>query len=165
MQARGPLMVEHRLIERMLALIDKEVKKIEKSGAINHEFINEAVDFIRMYADRTHHGKEEEIFFRELEKKPLSTKDRALMEELIQEHVFGRETTKALLDAHNDYLNGESAAIATIVSSMSALVGCYPNHIMKEDKVFFPDSMAYFSREEDQAMLAEFWGFDRKLIH
>ncbi|MDD5675258.1 MAG: hypothetical protein PHC61_13900, partial [Chitinivibrionales bacterium] len=54
---------------------------------------------------------------------------------------------------------------ATIVSSMSALVGFYPNHIMKEDKVFFPDSMAYFSREEDQAMLAEFWGFDRKLIH
>jgi hemerythrin-like domain-containing protein len=37
--------------------------------------------------------------------------------------------------------------------------------IEKEDKVFFSASRAYFSDEEDQAMLAEFWEFDRKMIH
>jgi hemerythrin-like domain-containing protein len=37
--------------------------------------------------------------------------------------------------------------------------------IEKEDKVFFPASRVYFSEEEDQAMLAEFWEFDRKMIH
>jgi hemerythrin-like domain-containing protein len=41
----------------------------------------------------------------------------------------------------------------------------YPKHIEKEDKVFFPASRAYFSDEEDQAMLAEFLEFDRKMIH
>jgi hypothetical protein len=31
--------------------------------------------------------------------------------------------------------------------------------------VFFPSSRNYFSDEEDQAMLEEFWEFDRKMIH
>jgi hypothetical protein len=31
--------------------------------------------------------------------------------------------------------------------------------------VFFPSTRAYFIDEEDQAMLAEFWEFDRRMIH
>jgi len=31
--------------------------------------------------------------------------------------------------------------------------------------VFFPASRAYFSEEEDQALLVGFWEFDRKMIH
>lgn len=38
-------------------------------------------------------------------------------------------------------------------------------HIEKEDKVFFPSSRAYFSEQEDQAMLDEFREFDKKMIH
>lgn len=38
-------------------------------------------------------------------------------------------------------------------------------HIEKEDKIFFPTSRNYFTEEEDQAMLARFWEFDRKMIH
>jgi class 3 adenylate cyclase len=35
----------------------------------------------------------------------------------------------------------------------------------KEDKVFFPSSRNYFTDEEDQAKLVEFWEFDRNMIH
>jgi hemerythrin-like domain-containing protein len=44
-------------------------------------------------------------------------------------------------------------------------VESYPKHIEKEDKVFSPAARNYFSDEQDQAMLAEFWKFDRKMIH
>ena len=71
----GPLMIEHRLIEKMLALIQRAIDRGEQQNRINPEFIDLAVDFIRMYADRCHHGKEEDILFRDLTKKPLS--DRA----------------------------------------------------------------------------------------
>ena len=54
----GPLMIEHRLIEKMIALMDKEIAKMKKHGKANPIFIDTTVDFIRMYADRTHHGKE-----------------------------------------------------------------------------------------------------------
>jgi hemerythrin-like domain-containing protein len=48
---------------------------------------------------------------------------------------------------------------------MRKFVEFYPVHIEKEDKVFFPTVMNYFSETEQQAMLNEFWEFDRKMIH
>lgn len=64
MQARGPLMIEHRLIERMISIIKDVLRQIESTQKVDPVFVDTAVDFIRNYADRTHHGKEEGILFR-----------------------------------------------------------------------------------------------------
>ena len=165
MQARGPLMIEHRLIERMISQIKDALAQIESTQKVDPLFVDTAVDFIRIYADRTHHGKEEDILFRDLSKRPLSAEDQRVMDELIQEHVFGRQTTKALVEANARYRNGDASALADIADKLRTLVEFYPKHIEKEDKVFFPASRAYFTDEEDQAMLAEFWEFDREMIH
>ncbi len=165
MQARGPLMIEHRLIESMLTLMKGALEVINSGGKVDPLFIDTAVDFIRVYADRTHHGKEEEILFRELDKKDLSVDDRKVMNELIEEHVIGRNTTKALVDANTKYRNGDASALSDITAQLNTLIDFYPKHIEKEDKVFFPASRTYFTDQEDQAMLAEFWEFDRKMIH
>lgn len=165
MQARGPLMIEHRLIERMLAVIRRALEQVGQKGSIDPYFVDSAVDFIRVYADLTHHGKEEDILFRALGNKDLSDKDRRIMNELIEEHAFGRETTKFLVTANTRYRNGDVSALSEVISRLKAVVEFYPKHIEKEDKVFFPASRAYFSEREDQAMLDEFREFDRKMIH
>jgi hemerythrin-like domain-containing protein len=165
MQARGPLMIEHRLIERMLFVIKNVLAKIESRNKVDPLTVDTAVDFIRIYADRTHHGKEENILFRDLNKKPLSAEDRQVMEELVKEHRFGRQTTKSLIEANNRYRNGDETALSGIVDNLQTLIEFYPKHIEKEDKLFFPSSRAYFTDKEEQAMLGEFWEFDRKMIH
>lgn len=165
MQARGPLMIEHRFIERMIALIRHTLTRAEKTRIIDPVFVDKAVDFVRTYADRTHHGKEEDILFKKLRDKNLSATDRRVMQELIDEHVFGRTTTSALVTANSRYRNGDALALADIVNCLRTLVDFYPRHIEKEDKIFFPASRAYFTEAEDQAMLAEFWEFDRQMIH
>ena len=165
MQARGPLMIEHRLIERMLSALENVVTTIDDENTVDPVTIDLAVDFIRVYADRTHHGKEEDILFRDLKTKPLSEEDARIMNELIEEHVFGRETTQALVDANTRYRGGDPAALADIADKLRTLIDFYPKHIAKEDKIFFPAARAYFTDQEDQAMLAEFYTFDRKMIH
>ena len=165
MQARGPLMIEHRLIERLLSVVKNALVKIEAKHEVAPIFVDAAVDFIRIYADRTHHGKEEDILFRKLQEKQLSDEDRRFMEELIEEHMFGRQTTKALIEANTRYRNGDEAALTDIADQLRTLIEFYPRHIEKEDKVFFPASRTYFTDAEDQALLKEFWEFDRKMIH
>jgi hemerythrin-like domain-containing protein len=165
MQARGPLMIEHRLIERMLAVIRKRLQQVEKTKVIDPLFVDKAVDFIRIYADRTHHGKEEDILFRDLQDKNLSGEDRRVMDELIEEHVFGRTTTRALVAANHRYRQGDVSALGEVTRCLRTLVDFYPGHIEKEDKVFFPAARAYFTEAEEQAMLAEFREFDRQMIH
>lgn len=165
MQPRGPLMIEHRLIERLIERIKAELRNIEQSGKADPLFIEVAVDFIRTYADRTHHGKEEQILFRELGKKELSEKDRSVMDELVREHVMGRELTAELVEANRRYKNGVEKALSTIVVKLKTLVDFYPKHIEKEDKRFFPEVAEYLSKQEQDQMLKEFGEFDRQMIH
>ena len=165
MQARGPLMMEHRLIEKMLAVIQGALERTSQTRSIDPHFVDTVVDFIQVYADRLHHGKEEDILFKNLRKKGLSQEDEQLMNKLIEEHVFSRETIKALVEANARYRKGDGAALAEVTAGLKTLVDLYPKHINKEDKTFFPAAQAYLSKEEDQAMIAEFWEFDRKMIH
>ena len=116
-------------------------------------------------ADRCHHGKEEDILFRELAKKDLSDQHRALMQELLDEHARARKATVNLLEAKKRYLKGDDAAIRDIVDPITWLVNFYPIHIEKEDRQFFMPVMSYFNKQEQETMLQEFYEFDRNLIH
>lgn len=69
MKPRGPLMMEHRLIEKMLVLADQQAAAMNEES-FDPVFVDTVVDFIKTYADRTHHGKEENILFADLGKTP-----------------------------------------------------------------------------------------------
>lgn len=161
----GPLMKEHRLIEAMVHLMQAELRRITEENQVDPGFIDVAVDFIRTYADRCHHGKEENILFRDLAKKQLYDEHKNTMNELVEEHVYGRKTTATLASAKESYVQGDTHALSAIVASMEHLVRFYPAHIEKEDKHFFVPCMRYFSEEEQAAMLQQFWEFDKQLIH
>jgi hemerythrin-like domain-containing protein len=161
----GPLMIEHRLIERMIGVMKEELEWIRGSKRVNSRFIDTTVDFLRTYADRTHHGKEEDILFRELAKKALTGEHQKIMAELLAEHRVARKTVGSLVEANAQYIQGDTTVVDEILRLLEKLVNFYPEHIRKEDKEFFIPSMKYFSKSEQQSMLEEFWEFDRKMIH
>lgn len=161
----GPLMIEHRLIERMIALMQSQIERIGNTGQADVHFIATAVDFIRTYADACHHGKEEDILFRDLQEKTLDPEDERIMNELIEEHEWARETTGKLVNARMRYAQGEKNEVDEIIELMENLVEFYPKHILKEDRDFFKASMEYFTQEEQDGMLDEEYEFDRKFIH
>jgi hemerythrin-like domain-containing protein len=165
MKPIGPLMWEHRLIERIFPVLKKELGKISTTSKADTDLLTTSVDFFRVYADRTHHGKEEDILFRELDKKSLSAQHRTIMNELVVEHVSARKMVSNLVEAKTKYLSGKAESLRDITKYLSDLIDFYPAHIEKEDKHFFFPILEYFSKEEQDDMLAEFWEFDRKLIH
>jgi len=165
MKPIGPLMREHRLIERMFNLLNAELRQMSEKNKANVELLTVAADFFRTYADKTHHGKEEDILFRELAKKQLSQEHESIMNELVEEHVFGRKMVSTLVNAKTTYTEGNPASLKDIITCVRELVNFYPAHIQKEDKHFFYPALEYFNKEEQDDMLEEFWEFDRKLIH
>jgi hemerythrin-like domain-containing protein len=172
MQPIGPLMIEHRLIERLILLMQREFQRIRDNIAVDPEFafvdpefIDTAVDFMHFYADRCHHGKEEDILFKALAEKNLSPEHRQVMEDLIKEHDWARETTASLVRAKEDYLLEKPEALTELVAFLEDLVEFYPRHIDKEDKHFFIPCLAYFSEAEQADLLARMHEFDRLLIH
>jgi hemerythrin-like domain-containing protein len=166
----GLLMIEHRLIERLISVIAKHAERIKKDKLTDVDFIDDCVDFIKSYADRCHHGKEENILFKELKNESLSANHQETLNKLIIEHNHARSITSNLQAARDKYFNSISDAERQIFSFeiygyLKALTELYPEHIKKEDREFFLPIMDYFSDMEKDEMLAQFLEFDRKLIH
>jgi hemerythrin-like domain-containing protein/rubredoxin len=161
----GPLMWEHRLIEKILPIVENEIKKIDKTLTEDPKVIEESVDFFRVYADKTHHGKEEDILFRELEKKDLEPEHQRIMDQLIQDHEEAREKVSKLEESSKKWTDGDIDSLKTVRQMLQDLADLYPRHIEMEDKQFFHQSMVYFSNEELEKMVQEFNEFDNRMIH
>jgi hemerythrin-like domain-containing protein len=159
------LMSEHRLIEQMVSLVQKETERIAATGRMEPNFVAAAVDFFRTYADRYHHGKEEGILFKELSNKKLSDTHHKLMRELIDEHAFARKTVNSLESLKEKYVAGTTETQKDILELMSTLTELYPNHIRKEDTQFFFPSMEYLTQQEQEDMLHKFIEFDQNFTN
>lgn len=161
----APLMIEHRLIERMVSKIQLLGLKIEAERKVDTCLLEKIIDFIRIYADKCHHGKEEQILFRDLLKKDISLEHKKIVKELLADHVRGREIASSLDQARKEFISGNKTALVKIEQCLKDIGTLYPAHIEKEDRYFFLPAMKYFSPEEQKEMLMEFWEFDRNVIH
>ena len=165
MKPIGILMREHRLIEKMIDLLKEELVIMNNNADIDIDFIEVDIYFFRIYADRIHHGKEEDILFKQLAGKPLSSEHREMVEKLLKEHEKARGIVSRLDQSKRIYEGGNIEALRDIKACISELVLIYPVHIEKEDKQFFYPSMDYFTDEEQMAMLRQFREFDIQMIH
>jgi len=159
------LMAEHRVIERMTALMKKELGNEELKSTASPQFIYSAVDFFKNYTDATHHGKEEGILFKQLEAKPLSPEHRKVVEQLEREHKIAREEVRGIFEATQRYERGDLDAVEHISKHMKRLIALYPPHIENEDKHFFAASMGYFTEKERKQMLDDAYDHDADMAH
>lgn len=165
MQPIGPLMWEHRTIEQAVSIVAESLTRMRRTGVLETRLLELSVDFIRTYADRTHHGKEEDILFKALQDRPLSAEERTVVDELMAEHVRARQLTKEVVMGIETHVAAGSGGTDMVLAALEQLCLLYPAHIEKEDKHLFHQVMRYFTREEMDRMLEEFREFDRQLIH
>lgn len=161
----GPLMIEHRLIERVIEDVGVELSRLRAGTAPDPSYLATVIDFLRTYADRTHHGKEEDILFAELAEKQLEPALEGIMQTLLEDHRVARRATGRLAEAVAALSRADEGVAAIIEGSLAELVALYPVHIAMEDKQFFKPAMGYFTRHEQDGMLQRFREFDSSLIH
>ena len=159
------LVIEHKLIIRVVTLIRKEVEQIVKTNSVEPSKITQFIAILRVYADKYHHGKEEGILFKELSQRHLSEADQKMMNDLVLEHALARKTVTSLENAKESYAAGKTEVIHDVLQLLSTLVELYPRHIEKEDKQFFYQSMKYFNKEEQDDLLKSCILFDQNFTN
>ncbi len=159
------LRLEHRVIGRVMRGLDRRSAHIIGSGGPDLIFADRMVDFLSTYAHRVHHGKEEEILFRELDGRALSAEHRQMMEELVQEHVEMRQLTAEVRDALEAHAEGGEDPGARFAEAVASLTEMYPGHMKREEEQFFPAVSSYLDPEELQTVLEEMRGHDLAMIH
>lgn len=131
------LVNEHRLILRMIALLERNALLTSEGRYSSWQFYLDGVDFIRNYADRFHHAKEEDILFEALIKNgmPRSNSPVAAM---LMEHDQGRAYVKAMETAALEAKEGQSGREETIAGNALAYAALLREHISKEDDILYP---------------------------
>ena len=141
----GILSAEHRNIEKVLACLERMAEEFESAGALVPAPAGDALEFLRTYADRLHHGKEEAELFPAMERRgiPEHAGPTAVMR---AEHVQGRSLIRAMEEAIPAASRGEDPARSQWMTAARNYSFMLRQHIDKEDHCLFP--MA------DQALLA-----------
>lgn len=158
-------MIEHRLIERMIAVMARHRTMIDEGSDPDPFFLEIALDFLRSYADHSHHGKEEELLFKLLATKPMTPEMKDTMDRLIDDHERSRALITELNDLTARCKAGDRSVHMDISRIMGDIVRLYPDHIAREDRDFFPRAMQYLDAGEREEMVSAFKEFDRKLFH
>lgn len=128
---------EHKLILRMIALVEQNTALVEQGKFRNWQFFLDAVDFIRNYADRFHHAKEEDVLFVALIKNGMPEKQSPI-EAMHMEHDQGRAHVRAIEEAAQKALDGEAGQTALIVENARGYASLLRGHIAKEDDILYP---------------------------
>lgn len=145
------LVDEHKLIKRWLALIPTIVKDLDLTSATECQVIENGIDLIRSYADKLHHGKEEDILFTYFD----DTAD--IFRVIYEDHRRARALVQEMLLAL-DEKNGKSLS-----SHLLEYAVLLAEHIHKEDEVLFPWLDSRLTEKEKAELATRFAKSDKKL--
>jgi hemerythrin-like domain-containing protein len=122
---------EHQTILLVLGAMERELRPLQDGAPIRRVFWGSVLEFLEHYADRCHHGKEEQLLFLELERAgvPAEHGPTACMR---KEHELGRTGRRRMVEAVQD---GRGAELARAAGGYVELLR---EHIGKEDQVLFP---------------------------
>lgn len=131
------LMEEHQLILRMIAVVEKNAALTEKGQFTDWQFYHDTIDFIRQFADRFHHAKEEDVLFEILVENGMP-RQHSPVAAMIMEHEQSRVLVANLEQAVKEAEAGNSASYTKISSNALGYATLLRDHIAKEDGVLYP---------------------------
>ncbi len=120
------LVDEHVLIKRWVALIPEVINNLDVDSEEGRQLLLDGVDFIRSYADKYHHAKEEEVLFKYFDE------DLDILKVMHEDHERGRSHVRAILEALE---RRDKTAIAEHLNAYRELL---TEHIKKEDEILYP---------------------------
>ncbi len=148
---------EHQNILKVIDALEKECDAIGSGKEINKEFFKKAIDFIRNYADKFHHAKEEDILFKEFcefsEKGEVHCNP---TEQMLIEHDQGRGFVKGMETRLN-----ENDKIK-VVRNARAYAELLKDHIYKEDNILYPMADEALNTKIQESMLKKFEEVDKE---
>lgn len=156
MTSTDQLREEHRMIEKAIPMLERLPATF--AGA------EQVVEFLQVFVDRCHHGKEELYLFPALETRGVPRRD-GFVRELLAEHGLARRYVRDIAGlvhpAKVDRDQNSRGLLKDLVPELAALLR---EHIAKEEFRLWPLAESTLRPEDDAALLAGFADLQQKLI-
>lgn len=144
---------EHRVIEQVLDCLAALADRARDEGRLDVERATTVLEILRTFADRCHHGKEEDRLFPMLVARGLSDRHGPIAV-MLDDHRSGREHIRRMTDAC------AAKDAARFVPAAHGYVALLRDHIAKEDGVLFPMAESMLDESAREVLLESFRNFE-----
>lgn len=146
---------EHQSIREALNFAEGVSVKIERGEQASPEVLAKMMDFFRLFVDRCHHSKEEDILFPMLESRGVSTWGGPLGV-MLMEHDRARGLIQEMSEAAEAYKADGEAAGKQWARAAWDYSGLMQEHFGKEEEVLFRMADSLLGPEEQSEVVASF---------
>lgn len=151
---------EHGGILVMLDIMKIVAKRLKDRGDVQKEHLEKIAEFLSNFADRCHHGKEEDILFPEVIK---DISNLFMVNELLGEHKSGRDYIHGIIESIKYYKTGNPDAFHIAVN-MEGYIYLLREHIRKESISLFPIAERQIPDDVQSLMEKKFEALERDVI-
>lgn len=141
------MMSEHQYILRMVEVIRKACYLLMTENKIDYTDFEDMILFIRNYADKHHHGKEEKILFKQMTDNLGKIADNLIRHGMLVEHDLGRLFMKELEDSIVRVKDGDDESRLDIIANAISYTHLITRHIGKEDDLIYSYGQKNLSAE------------------
>lgn len=161
MQATDDLKHEHRVIELVLTGLERVAKRAQTAQFFEQSAAERALEILRNFADKCHHGKEERHLFPLLEERGVPRDGPVGV--MLQEHEQGRGHLRAMLQTLPDSA-GNAESLRLFAKHAAEYIGLLRQHIQKEDNVLFRMAEQVLTEDDDRRLVDGFEAIEREEI-
>ncbi len=163
MKATEQLKAEHEGIRLMLGILDEICRRAESSEAVNLQHVESILEFLRVFVDRCHHGKEEAILFPALESVGIP-KEGGPIGQMLAEHEQGRQLVREIGQTLPTGKREEWAAATRFCDICRKYIELLTQHIQKENEVLFVMADMRLSEIQQEKLFDEFEKLEEEKI-
>lgn len=163
MKATETLKHEHEAVKLMMKIMDAACEKLNAQQKLDTQDMDDMIDFLKVFVDRCHHGKEEQILFPRLEAAGVP-KEGGPIGVMLAEHEQGRVCIRNMSQAVEDYKAGNTAATTELVANIAAYIELLKQHIDKENNVLFAMADRLLPAEVQEALFEQFEVLEEEVI-
>jgi hemerythrin-like domain-containing protein len=163
MKAIDDLKHEHRVIELVLTGLDRIAERADAERTVEHHSAERALEILRNFADKCHHGKEERHLFPLMEARGVARQGGPIGV-MLHEHELGRGHIRAMVQALPEASSSAGEAVGAFTGNARRYVGLLRQHIQKEENVLFPMAEQLLTAQDDDGLVEGFETIEREEI-
>lgn len=153
---------EHRHIETVTKSLRDAVAALGNGQRLNVEKLRNVVEFLRVYAGRRHHQREEALFFPILVRRGVPAQGCPLGG-LKHEHEKGRALISALDERITFYEQQRPGSGQVLRQTLQEIIKLYRHHLWMEDAMVFPMAEKLVSEDDNRELMIKFGDLDRAI--
>lgn len=139
MTALETMVAEHRMIERVLDVLERDAANVEPVR------LTDIVTFLRGYADALHHGKEEAILFAALRQQGCPAEFAPVLDAICRDHETGRNLVDDLAAIARKPMPWSDEVRSRLERTAHSFVSLLRRHIREEDDFVFPQAFEHLT--------------------